>query len=384
MDPASKVNDGGGGGEPSSSSVSALLPMWALVEGVADTSLGELQQALESENPTTVWTAVRRLRERAIALHVACGYFLGAHGGARALAEGRRKQLDYENKAHLNERIGEEMVPLRLWTRGQARDQQWNVRDAATVLMGGDRNFLPELTADLVGSIGKPYVVSSSLTMNPEARSQAQEYLHHQLSLYNVQARLPEGALFSVDSHTDTILLASRTGGFSVRAIYDLSSWTILDVRVHRKRRTACRIVLQAVMDQLVREKSDENGLRVMYTCVARMAAQLQLRSLLQQARDLMSSSPEGPIWGVEKVGDDSTEMENFVKRMEVKLCPGAVVTTSQAGKWSPMIVWSAGDSGVKASLMGDWLCPDQLEVVVVEREAAAHVRWRGYLGAPG
>ncbi|KAF4682703.1 hypothetical protein FOZ60_010233 [Perkinsus olseni] len=365
MDPALKANDGGGG--PSSSSVSALLPMWALVEGVADTSLRELQQALEAEDPTTVWTAVRRLRERAIALHVACGYFLGAHRGARALAEGRRRQLDFDNKAHLNERIGEEMVPLRLWTRGQARDQQWNVRDAATVLMGGDRNFLPELTADLVGSIGKPYVVSSSLAMNSEARGQAQEYLHHQLSLYNVQAGLPSEALFSVDPHTDTILLASRTGGFSVRAIYDLSSWTILDVRVHRKRRTACRIVLQAVMDQLVREKSDENGLRVMYTCVARMAAQLQLRSLHQQARDLMSASPEGPIWAVNKVGDESADknMENFVKRMEVKLCPAAVVTTSQqSGKWSPMVVWSAGDSGVKARLLGDWLCPEQIEVL--------------------
>ncbi|KAF4655062.1 hypothetical protein FOL47_009620, partial [Perkinsus chesapeaki] len=358
MDPA---NDEGG---PSSSSVSALLPMWALIEGVADTSLQEMERALETSDATTIWTAVRRLRERTIALHVACGYFLGAHGGARALAEGRKRQLEYDNNAHLNERIGEEMVPLRLWTRGQARDQQWNVRDAATVLLGGERSFLPELTADLVGSIGKPYVVSSSMAMNPEARSQAQEYLHHQLSLYNAQAGLPHGALFSVDEHTDTILLASRKGDFSVRAIYDLTSWTILDVRLHRKRRTACRLVLQGVMDQLVREKSEENGLKVMYTCVARMAAQLQLRSLHQQARDLLNASPEGPIWGVDKVGDDSGDknMENFVKRMEVKLCPAAVVTGQ--GKWSPKIVWTAGDSGVGAQLLGDWLVPDQLRAL--------------------
>jgi len=190
----------------------------------------KLQTTLSGHPPSTeqLWATVREVREILILITTLLGAF--PRKRLEQISRLNRKSLALENKLHRVEKLGEDFVMLRQWTKS-AQDSQWDIA-AASALLKSDFQALPLLTGDLIVSHKKPFVVVSSLKSRA---SEVQKRLHVLFAckfenLKNTR-KIPERTEY--EFFEDASIEIRSSNEFDSSGIFDGKRWFVVKAKLH-------------------------------------------------------------------------------------------------------------------------------------------------------
>ena len=194
---------------------------------VSHVSQTALAAAVESQRLEDLWAATRTVRECLILLATVLGAF--PRKKLEQISRLKRKALDLENSMHKIDRLGEDMVLLRLWCRN-AQDAQLPIETAVRLVTAGkDERLLPSLTADLVLCAKLPYVVVDKCTGDISGLLQSK--VARQFAVWKANGEIPERA--TLQFAADGVLeISSLSGDFSVKCVYDMKRWFVVEARI--------------------------------------------------------------------------------------------------------------------------------------------------------
>ena len=251
-----------------------------------------------SEDPVraeTMHEAVKRVREVMILMSCMVGAFTPSE--ISALHRLDQIRLVAENEAAQMLRVGEDMALLRLWLKS-AGDSHWNVTDAIKLLRTGklsSASSFPEMTTDLLTSVKKPYVVSSTLPSNSASiRRILQTSITSQFSRAKLEPPfVPDRIKLEFSEEDDSVCL-SAAGEFYIKGIFDHRRWTIIEAQIldDVAGRRQCRQILQAISNSSIAE---------MCCAALRMSTAQKLKLFQDEAVEVASHPGWCSIYSVSK-----------------------------------------------------------------------------------
>lgn len=229
--------------------------------------------------------AIRRTRE--IILMMSCMIGAVTPGDIEAIRKISQVKLVAENEAAQMLRVGEDMALLRIWLKSAA-DAQWNVSDAVRLLRTGKpgpSSSFPDMTADLLRSVKKPFVVPSMLPKNVDSiRRILRTWIHAQFQRAKREPPfVPERVTLEFNDEDDSVTVSSGDE-FFFRGIYDSRRWTIIEAQIldDVAGKPSCRQILQAISNSSLAE---------MCSAALRMATAQKLKLFQDEAVGLISES---------------------------------------------------------------------------------------------
>ena len=186
----------------------------------------KLQSTL-SANPSTeqLWFCVREIREVLLLVSTLLGAF--PRKKLEQISRLNRKSLTLENRLHRVEKLGEDFVMLRQWTRS-AQDAQWNIHAAASLhARGSPAPGLPALTGDLLLSHKKPFVVVNEVKKCAvEIQRRQRAILHAKFQQLKSEGKIPHRVEYAFLE--DSSIRVKSPGEFEFTGIYDGKRWFIV------------------------------------------------------------------------------------------------------------------------------------------------------------
>jgi hypothetical protein len=275
----------------------------------------------------SVWLCTRKIREFLIILATLLGGF--PRKKLEQINQLKRKALNLEQKMHIVNCLGDDMVMLRFWVKG-AVDREWAVEEAMR-LVARRSLYLPSLMSDMILCQKQPFVTRR---LTKEQELLADEILRSKLSLlfshWQNTGEIKETCRWEIQSGGMVTLwnFVNNQTEFKIRAIFDTKQWFVIEAELFgHKDLIAFREILQrSVKIEAGDANAPVNLKGNLFQKACRFASSARLRQWCYEAHQLKSSSSSSPIQGVE-ISIQGTATFMFPRNLKIS------VTVNDHGK---------------------------------------------------